>query len=114
MTTLKLPTPASGAPKSGLVQFGDQLPGVYITAEDAFDLRLKLDGLHSDVDSLPIADELADDEVESLRDEVICLVSNLDRELGQLRQLLNQTTFGSAAHVASMLKRPGGKLDAAA
>ena len=30
--TLKLPMPDTGKPQTGLVQFGDELPGIYITA----------------------------------------------------------------------------------
>jgi hypothetical protein len=42
MSALKLQKPPSGAPASGLLQFGDELPGLYLTADDVFLLRMAL------------------------------------------------------------------------
>jgi hypothetical protein len=54
------------------------------------------------------------DAAEDLHHQLHELAADIDRELGQLRQLLNKTSFGSAAHVAQMLKQPAPKLTAAA
>lgn len=77
MDALKIPQPQSGAPKTGLVQFGDELPGIYITAEDAFALRLALAGRAMSADS-------------GNPDVAICQ---------QLSMLLSQNQFGTPAHL---------------
>lgn len=79
--TLKLPMPATGNPHTGLVQFGDELPGIYITAEDAFALRLALANFGSQTDS-----------------------ANPDVAIRQrFAKLLGETEFGTAAHLKKQI-----------
>src|SRR3546814_4032662 len=81
--------PQSGTLKTGLVQFGNELPGIYITAEDAFALKIDIDGLEAEAMNLSSVDEESEvDEINSARSEVEWLTSELTAKLDHLRRRL--------------------------
>lgn len=114
MNAQKLPIPTTGAPKTGSLQFGDELPGIYLTAEDAFALSLKLADVTSDADRIPSGELFEEEELECTRDSIEIATQSLHEATAELRQLLALCTFGSATHVKQMHRKPGATLKAAA
>src|SRR3546814_9593558 len=95
--------PQIGTLKTGLVQFGNELPGIYITAEDAFALKIDIGGLEAEAMNLSSVDEESEvDEINSARSEVEWLTSELTAKLDHLRRRLALTQFGSAAHLKKL------------
>src|SRR3546814_9201476 len=87
MEPVKVSMPQSGTLKTGLVQFGNELPGIYITAEDAFALKIDIDGLEAEAMNLGSVDEESEvDEINSARSEVEWLTSELTAKLDHLRR----------------------------
>jgi hypothetical protein len=98
MNALKLPLPSTGQPKSGLVQFGDGLPGVFISAEDAFVMRMLMqDVTDRALESVPL--DISEDQVALAHDAIFEAADAMQKLSAQLSPLLAPITYGSAAHL---------------
>lgn len=103
MDHLKLAMPQSGAPKTGLLQFGDELPGLYITAEDAFVLRLEIDGVEAIALNVgSVDDDSTVSEIQDACEEVAAAADEITQKLANLRRLLALSPFGSVAHLQKL------------
>lgn len=94
----KLPMPTTGKPQTGLMQFGDELPGIYITAEDAFALRMSIDDVER---VIPFGIDLffEEDDLNRARSDLEDYAGELYQKLSEFRRILNLSPFGSAAHL---------------